>query len=673
MTPLQCLLCRMLGFLIIIAVLASKDDPELADSSLINKTNEMTIDKPNGVDNENTIYQDCADACSVTDWQIECIDCIPRDVLSEGVNEIVLSRLNENRIVPHMFCGVSWPHIIDLTILNAEGDFFYIKNFTFNCLPKIDFLKLGLQYLKNFSHNAFYGLDNVEILDLTDCIRLEIPGLTPGLSSHANVPGLRTLILSNVGSAYDGIVLSQDFMDIFAHRNIHTLDMSSSTIRFANQHVNIDGLCKSVEVLKLKNSILDNMKLDLPPACDSLRLLDVSRTTFPWASKLKGNITIKPGVYPLFDYMLWINLFRRVLLIYANNIIPTTHNIYMNNVTVYLRMNNSLTEIYLSGYSLPVLEATFKIDPNQLEIFDISNNKIERLGPELLTYFKQLRIVDLSNNKLAVSKQFEDTFSKLFRNNSKLESVKLSNNGLTNCPLNMFELNTEINEIDMSNNKLTQILFRISHLHKLYVLDLKRNSIEYLNIWSRHQIDMMYKNKEEKQNTTDDKSFTVDLRDNIFSCKCQSLDFIKWFMHSPVFEKYRDSYYCEKDGKHIQMDKGAINTAQYDCDKPKRETRLLLIILLPCGSTAILVVLVIVLFKQYKRQKRLRWLRKQIDLIHENQFGYRFPVFLSYASEDSEFVEPNILQPLEVSSFYTISHLISFCIFVESETSRSFE
>ena len=124
------------------------------------------------------------------------------------------------------------------------------------------------------------------------------------------------------------------------------------------------------------------------------------------------------------------------------------------------------------------------------------------------------------------------------------------------------------------------------------------------------------------------------------------MDFIKLFVNSPVFNDSRDLYYCKVDDNIIHMDKGAIEAAQYDCGKPtcmRKIQRLLLIVLLPSVSTGILVTLAIITFKRYERHRLYRRLREHIDLIHEDQLQHRIPAFLSYASEDSEFVEGNIL------------------------------
>ena len=124
------------------------------------------------------------------------------------------------------------------------------------------------------------------------------------------------------------------------------------------------------------------------------------------------------------------------------------------------------------------------------------------------------------------------------------------------------------------------------------------------------------------------------------------------------------------------MDTGAIERVQYDCDKSKRQVRrMILIVLLPCVSSGIFVAMAIVLIKRYKRNKQYRRLREHIYMIHENHLRYSFPVFLSCASEDSEFVGPNIIQPLKVSVCITLSAILNskFPIFVKYLTNLSFE
>ena len=605
--------------------------------------------RQHNVYNETSVYQDCTNACNFTDQRVECLDCLLKDV-PPAAHHVVLLRFNQSRFVPKMFCGVSWPNVAKLTILNTDDGAFGMDNFIFTCLPNIKTLKLGLRSLSNLSHSTFYGLDDLTTLDLTDCIRLEIPGLVTGLSAVTNAPKLQNIVLSNVGSAYGGLQITQEFIDILAYRRVSNIDFSSSTVGCANPHVHIDGLCESLERVNLANTFWSGPMFVHPSSCDSLREIDFSGYAFPGSSNIVGNITIPQGVVRYDRNRGWISALSSVSKLHMNRLISTDHYIVLDNVTFSIKANNSLREIHSSGYSLPVFEAVLILEPNHLEYFDLSNNKIQRLSQNTFAYLEHLKIIDLSNNLLSASRRYENTVSYVFRNNSKLEIIKMTQNGLTYLPPSVFNANKALKQIDLSSNKITQITFQISHLYNLDVLDLRGNEIDYLNDYSRQQIDILYRNKQERLNTTDDKPFTVDLRDNIFSCKCHSIDFIKWFIQSPVFKGSRDIYNCIADGKLIPMDKGAIEAAQYDCDKPKRKLRrLLLIVLLPCVSTGILVTLAIITFKRYKKHRLYRILREHIDLIHEDQLQHKFPVFLSYASEDSEFVESNILRPLEVS------------------------
>ena len=138
----------------------------------------------------------------------------------------------------------------------------------------------------------------------------------------------------------------------------------------------------------------------------------MSGVSFPSLPLPVGNITIPPDVYKINQP--WMKFLSNVTIIYLNNIISTKHYVYLNNITFELQVENSFTEIHLSGYSVPVFEVKIQMDSNHLQYLDLSNNKIERLSPDSLAYLEHLKIVDLSNNKLALSQQFEDTFLKLF-------------------------------------------------------------------------------------------------------------------------------------------------------------------------------------------------------------------------------------------------------------------
>ena len=112
----------------------------------------------------------------------------------------------------------------------------------------------------------------------------------------------------------------------------------------------------------------------------------------------------------------------------------------------------------------------------------------------------------------------------------------MAGNGIPFLPSDTFLSNTMLERIDLSENCFQQMTFEINHLRHLKLLDMQKNSIESLNAFSRNSLDKLYNHQNKETGETDNHSLLADLRGNPFSCSCQSLDFLKWFVSSPVFK-----------------------------------------------------------------------------------------------------------------------------------------
>ena len=144
--------------------------------------------------------------------------------------------------------------------------------------------------------------------------------------------------------------------------------------------------------------------------------------------------------------------------------------------------------------------------------------------------------------------------------------------------------------------------------------------------------------------------FVIDLRGNRFTCSCEVLHFLQWFVKSPLFALTKHDYSCSLEGKTIPTNDGAITAARDDCEKPIcRRRRVLLLSLLPSLAFISIVIFIIILVRRQRRKQYCRHLNDRVNEIHENKNEFRFPVFLSYSSENSEFTWYHILQPLQVS------------------------
>ena len=589
----------------------------------------------------------CQQRCTPTTHRMVCNDCIPHDV-SNTVDEIELNALHSYRIVAHGFCNVSW---MNVKMLSISYKFFYpddypIVDYAFNCLYKIERLKLSIQRLTILTAYTLTGLLNVRLLDLTGCVRLATPALTKGFSMNSVVPNLNRLILSNIGSRVNGIKLSREFIDVLAQRNITEINLSSSFVEFEN--ISYGRLCETLQKLDVSNTrILYTSNFPLA-ACKSLKVVDFSGTQFPRTPFPQGNLTIPQGTPFIWDED-WFNFFSRAQIFFVNDMLSVDHFVYIYNSTFTVVNSNSVSELHVCGYNVPILEVEVFFRQNQLMSVDISNNRIERLSQNIFRNLKHLQILDLSYNKLGIATT--ERLTVLFRNNSKLMSLNLAYNDLAYLPREVLKFNRKLKLLYLRGNKIAQIHFEIAHLIYLCYIDLRNNVIEYLDDSSMRQIDMLYNKKQAYKNgMITNRSFVIDLRDNPFSCSCRSLDFIEWFVNSPIFKGSRDEYHCDVDGQYISMNTNAVTAAKYDCDKPKRKLRqMLLSTLLPCISLGIAIVVSIILFKKYREFKGLQKLRENVALINDERCGHRFPVFLSYASEDSQFVEVHIFKPMKVS------------------------
>lgn len=151
----------------------------------------------------------CQQNCNLSEPQLVCTGCIP-DKVPETVRGIVLDELSYDRLFADRFCHVSWKNVEALSIISQSvGNLTYeIADYAFNCLDKIESLKLSIASRPTFNTNTFSGLTNVRVLDFTDCIRLDTATITTDLSLKTNIPKLSKIILTNVRTADGGVLIS---------------------------------------------------------------------------------------------------------------------------------------------------------------------------------------------------------------------------------------------------------------------------------------------------------------------------------------------------------------------------------------------------------------------------------------------------------------------------------
>ena len=283
-----------------------------------------------------------------------CKDYIPRTV-PDTVDETFLIALHGYRVVTHGFCKISWTKIKMLSISNDFDDpsDSAIVDYAFDCLNKVEILKLSIGKLSVLTANSCYSLLNVRLLDLTACIRLDTPALTIALSLHTVVPKLNQLILSNIGSAYSGIQLSQEFIDVLAQRNITELHLSSSFVDLKISRW--EDFVKHYRHLTFRRHIFFIHPTFHVWHANRYKLQILAGHNYPQRNVLPKNVTIKNAKW-LWNSEAKFDFFSRVPVLFLNNALPVDHYIYIYNSTFILAVNNSVTELHLGRINIPIFE-----------------------------------------------------------------------------------------------------------------------------------------------------------------------------------------------------------------------------------------------------------------------------------------------------------------------------
>ena len=582
----------------------------------------------------------CPTGCECFSVQIRCTQVIPFTV-PPNIEEVILSQTDPAELSPGRFCYVDWDNVTKLYIHSVKlvGDVFELHDRTFDCLGQIKEFKLRSVFLHSFSTRTFSGLTNLNTFDLSGCRRISWDDLYNTLSLGINFPNITSLLLSGVATRQTvPLNFNQSFMEALAQRPVVHLDLSYT--RLSLDFTDSEKLCQTLTYFDLSGT-----QFELPPTflqnrvCKALKTVDFSDSRF-FRSLIRDLSCLSRTISLNLDF---IPFFENVQTVYMNSIVSSASEIKVSNCTFI--PNVSISTVHFSANYIPNVD--LELIDSRLKYLDLSNNQIENINGRTFRNLSALQTLDLSSNKLATSK---NTFSVLLRHNQNLKILNVSNSYMTSLPADTVVSNVKLETFNLSHNFFHEIPVHISHLLNLAILDLRSNSIQFLNETSRSVLDTLYHTQIERHNSTNSTPIIhVLLQDNPFLCNCDQLDFTRWFTSSPLFATSRNEYFCVSNGQIVTMDETSVDSARQDCTRIKR--RHLLLILTTTVTPVVVIVMVVTILLWYKRHqtaKARQLLAHGIRRIRDN--ARRFPVFLSYSSDESEFVRRHILPKLEVST-----------------------
>lgn len=228
-------------------------------------------------------------------------------------------------------------------------------------------------------------------------------------------------------------------------------------IRFENSEVGeipklIFERFENLQVLDLKFCALKRFRKTSLVNAHNLIEIDLSY------NKLKR---LEEGLFSVCKKLMTLNLFR-------NDIVEVNENAFSGS--------NYLEKLVLSSNEIRRLKANvFRSLPALTEL-DLKKNRVEDLGV-VFQNLTQLEILELSFNKI---KQLN---SSTFWGINSLEILDLSNNRIEVIHLDVFETNQNLKAVNLANNKLQSLDLKIfSSTFK--ILDVSGNILTYLNVTS---------------------------------------------------------------------------------------------------------------------------------------------------------------------------------------------
>ena len=608
-----------------------------------------------------TVNGACLPNCSCSHTAMKCNGFIPF-AIPEPFQELILSGIDSEEFQPRRFCHLddSWDTLTALAIISVRAIStgpYNLFSGVFDCLGNVATFQFQSDRLTFFDNLTFTGLSNVTSLDLSGCIMMNWDDLYDTFTVSQNFPKLDSLILSGAGT-FGSIIFNLDdtFINALSTRPLEYLDLSYINIGF--NFWNSGNICKTLKYLSYAGSNVRFTSLFvISNTCESLRVLDISDTS---ESKIIFQQNHCVNDYLNLGFLL--RFYAAVEIIFLNRIITSSTKFMPSNCTLYLYDGSHITDIHFSQNYLPNFDILLMND--QIKVLNLSKDSITDINPNAFEGLSSLRELDLSFNKLSKMESFEKRFSELFRYNLHIKHVHLNGNELKYVPDETFVSNVYLEHLDLSNNSLTQIDFEVSHLLGMTLLDFRFNRIEALDDASRRSLDALYTNQI-KANKTD--VVQVLLQGNPLSCHCRRLSFLQWLVNAPIFSTTRHHYKCQLDGQYFIVDTDGVNAAKEDCEQARRKRlkTILLSTLLPLSALMILVISLL-LYKQYKKRLLRQQFANGIRRLQEN--ADRFPVFLSYSSDDNDFVRRHMLQQMQV--LVTKSETLDFDSWLTSLTNN---
>lgn len=587
----------------------------------------------------------CPEFCICHDNNMTCEGSIPEN-LPDTVTDVRVFGVNFALYVKDPpFNSTDWSNITSLYV-NADKlengttvdnqDLFTMGQRTFYFLKQLKSLTFTAENMWRMNRTVFKGLFNLETLDFSGNVNLQIEDFITALADH-DMTALKSLKLHNISQSR-GVekYFSGTFFDHLSTTRLEVLDLSYIDSAIMETESFARSLPYLREIVFEKSGYLgvniftSNVQYSEAVVYKTLRKININYSVLPEAVFSAGLL------YPSNTYIQ--NSPNNFTTVRTRGCIPESKTSLLIGID-----STSCLEVQIQFPSYALNWTIFCLPRDEfgnlyLEELDIAENGIELLHPSLTSTASRLLYLDVSFNKLF--KMSHDEMNRLLKFSTKLRTFIMSHNNLETIPLHMFTKSYDLVMLDLSHNNLKHLDFDQTALTRLKTLDLSYNKIAVLESQTRSRIDNIIAFYESSYPKGWSK-VRVLLHHNPFECSCRTVDFQEWVLK--VRSKCNfGNLTCNHKDQVVVIDSIVHEDSKFEC---KLE---LIYAITGSISGLVLVILIIVVIKVglvCHRNYRKRRLESLVSKYKANSNGrsQKAPVFLSYSSVNSGFVTLNIL------------------------------
>ena len=321
----------------------------------------------------------------------------------------------------------------------------------------------------------------------------------------------------------------------------------------------------------------------------------------------------------------------------------------------HIRLKNSLRSLDISGNGFSNLYGLY-IYLEKLENLSISDNYCTHISTDFFTNCPNTKFLDISNNKLGPFLK-NDTYGTVLKPLTKLVDLDLSNNWIEILSTKVFAYSSSLEIIRLSSNRIKTISFEFEHMKNLSGLYLTQNEISTLPLNLLYQMDNYSK--------LYSKNVVIDLSRNMLSLSCDNLDFLRWLKeHSNYFTDIQSYTFRRNNGSVINY---ANFVASFDgLQKSCRSYTAVIIVSTLCMSVFFSLIVGGLMYRYRWRLRYLYYIAKARykgyqPLRHDEvERVFKYDAFISYATENYQFVTQDMLHQLEEAGLTLCLHQKDF-------------